>query len=126
LRRWSELFLASVRAGLQPRAEAIVLRSSTGLVAAPASKMWGSNQAALSLAVWSTTSRVLTLEPTYNYPLHSHEALGARRARDFNQLVHVHYHWLFERDAFADNAITGPTSTLAKEKLDWLRTRTPF
>jgi hypothetical protein len=126
LRRWSEFFLASVRAGLRPRAEAVAIRSSTGAVAAPASRMWGSNQAALSLAVWSTTRRVLTLEPTYNYPLHLHEALGERRARDFDQLVHVHYHWLFEPGAVADNPITAPASTLAAEKVAWLRSRTPF
>jgi uncharacterized coiled-coil protein SlyX len=129
LRRWSEFFLASVRAGLRPRADAVAFRSSTGAVAAPASRMWGSNQAALSLALWSTktiTRRVLTLEPTYNYPLHAHEALGGRRARDFNRLVHVHYHWLFEPDAIADAWITSPASTLAPEKLAWLRARTPL
>ena len=106
--------------------EAVAIRSSTGAVAAPASRMWGSNQAALSLAMWSTTRRVLTLEPTYNYPLHLHEALGERRARDFNQLIHVHYHWLFEPDAITDNPITAPASTLATEKVAWLRARTPF
>jgi hypothetical protein len=126
LRRWSGFFLASVRAGLRPCAQAVAIRSSTGAVAAPASRMWGSNQAALSLAMWSATRRVLALEPTYNYPLHLHEALGERRARDFNQLVHVHYHWLFEPDAIADNPITAPTSTLATEKVAWLRARTPF
>ena len=126
LRRWSDFFLASVRAGLRPRAEAVVMRSSTGAVAASASRMWGSNQAALSLAMWSTTRRVRALEPTYNYPLHLHEALGERRARDFNQLVHVHYHWLFEPDAIADNPITAPSSTLATDKVAWLRARTPF
>jgi hypothetical protein len=128
LRRWSEFFLASVRAGLRPRAEALAFRSSTGAVAAPASRMWGSNQAALSLALWSTTTtrRVLTLEPAYNYPLHAHEALGKRRATDFDRLVHVHYHWLFEPDAIADAAITSPASTLSADKLAWLRARTPF
>jgi hypothetical protein len=126
LRRWSEFFLASVRAGLRPRAEAVAIRSSIGAVAARASRMWGSNQAALSLAMWSTTRRVLTLEPTYNYPLHLHEDLGERGVRDFNQLVHVHYHWLFEPNASADNQLTAPTSTLAADKIAWLRTRTPF
>ena len=129
LRRWWEFFLASVRAGLRPRAEAVAFRSSTGAVAAPASRMWGSNQAALSLAIWSTrraARQVLTLEPTYNYPLHAHDALGSRGARDFNQLVHVHYHWLFEPDAIATARITAPSSTLAADKLAWLRARTPF
>jgi Sulfotransferase family len=126
LRRWSEFFLASVRAGLQPRAEAVAFRSSTGAVAAPASRMWGSNQAALSLAMWSTTRRVLTLDRTYNYPLHAHAALRERRATDFDQLVHVHYHWLFEPDAIADAQITAPMSTLDPAKAAWLRARTPF
>ncbi len=91
--------------GLQPHAEAVAIRSSTGEVAAAASRMWGSNQAALSLAIWSTTRRVLTLEPTYNYPLHYHEALGERGVKDFDRLVHVHYHWLFEPDAIAHSPL---------------------
>jgi hypothetical protein len=126
LRRWADFFLASVRAGLRPRAAAVAVRSSTGAVEAQASRMWGSNQAALSLAVWSTTRRVLTLDPTYNYPLHLHEALGDRRARDLDRLVHVHYHWLFDKDASAHNPLTAPESTLAAEKTDWLRARTPL
>jgi hypothetical protein len=126
LRRWAAYFLASVRAGLRPRTEPVAFRSSTGAVSGPASMMWGSNQAALSLAIWGTTRRVMALEPTYNYPLHAHEQLGERRAKSFDQLVHVHYHWLFEPDAFADSPITAPTSTLASEKLAWLRSRTPF
>ena len=41
LRRWWDYFLASVRAGLRPRREAVPLRSSTGFVSAAASRMWG-------------------------------------------------------------------------------------
>ena len=123
---WREFFLASVRAGLQPRAEPVAFRSSTGAVAAPASRMWGSNQAALSLAMWSTTRRVQTLDRTYNYPLHAHADLRQRRVEDFNQLVLVHYHWLFESDAIADAQITSPMTTLDAAKAAWLRERTPF
>lgn len=126
LRRWSDFFLASVRAGLRPRAEAVAIRSSTGAVGAAASRLWGSNQAALSLAIWSTTERVRTLDASYDYPLHLHQALGERRTRDFDELVHVHYHWLFEPDAFGDNPLTASTSTLSADKLAWLRERTPF
>lgn len=82
--------------------------------------------AALSLALWSTTRRVATLEPAYNYPLHAHEALGTRRAGDLDQLIHVHYHWLFEADAISGNPLVAPTSTLSAEKVAWLRERTPF
>jgi uncharacterized coiled-coil protein SlyX len=126
LRRWREFFLASIRAELRPRAEPVSFRSSTGTVAAAASRLWGSNQAALSLAMWSTTRRVLTLDPSYNYPLHAHTALGERRVRNFDRLVHVHYHWLFEPDAIAAAPITASTSTLAGDKLAWLRARTPL
>ncbi len=126
LRRWADFFLASVRAGLKPRAEPQAFRSSTGPVAAAASRMWGSNQAALSLALWSVPRRVISLEPIYNYPLHAHEALGDRRMSDLNELVHVHYHWLFEKDAIAGNPLSAATSTIEPEKLNWLRARTPF
>ena len=126
LRRWWEFFLASVRAGLRPRAEAVAFRSSTGAVASAGEPDVGLNQAALSLAMWSTTRRVRTLEPSYNYPLHAHDALGGRGVRDFNQLIHVHYHWLFEPDAIADAHLTAPASTLTADTLAWLRARTPF
>ena len=55
----------------------------------------------------------MTLEPTYNYPLHAQRALAERRVQDLEQLVHVRYHWLCEPDAIADAAIMAPTSTLA-------------
>lgn len=126
LRRWADFFLASVRAGLRPRSQAVAFRSSTGPVTPEASRMWGSNQAALSIAIWSSTKRVQILEPTYNYPLHAHAALGDRAIEDFNELVHAHYHWLLEKDEIDGVALLSPSSNLDSGKLAWLRARTPI
>ena len=126
LGRWSEFFLRSVRAGLRPREEPAAIRSSTGEVLGAARGLWGSNQVALSLAMWSTTRRVQALEPSYNYPLHLHAELGDRGIRDFDRLRHVHYHWLFDPDAAAENPLLAPGSTLSTEKVAWLRARTPL
>lgn len=127
MRRWAAVFTASVRARLMPRDASPTFRSSTGLVSDAAGRWWGSNQAALALAIWATTDRVRLLTPIYNYPLHLHEEVPlARRVRDLASLVHVHYHWLGEPDAAARNPLLAENSTLAPSVTDWLRARFPL
>lgn len=126
LARWADIFFASVRRGLRPYPEAPELMASVGPVAPAAGRMWGSNQAALSLAIWSATTRVGVLEPAYNYPLHLHAALGDRAIRDFNRLIHVHYHWLFASKAEASEPLLAPASNLEPSRLAWVRARTPL
>jgi hypothetical protein len=50
-------------------------KAGAGWVEPAAGKLWGSSQAALSLAIWSTSRRVRELPPTYNYPLHLHDQI---------------------------------------------------
>jgi hypothetical protein len=124
LRRWADFFFASVRQRLTPYAEEWRLRSGVGWIDSAASKLWGSNQAALSLAIWSKTRRVQELPPTYNYPLHSHHQIDQPIASVvFSHLVHVHYHWLFaenlDRNPLFDSA--GP---LSLHQRDWLLSAT--
>jgi hypothetical protein len=75
------------------------------------------------------------LPETYNYPLHLHERVDRRVARElFPHLVHAHYHWLFEADALMTNPLFHSqsrlfrrrTSPLSKAQVDWLRSRTPL
>jgi hypothetical protein len=121
MRRWANFFFASVRQSLKPYAEAWRFRAGAGFVEPGASKLWGSNQAALSLAVWSSTSRVQELPPIYNYPLHLHGQINERiRDEIFPDLVHVHYHWLLEDEPSA-NPLFDVSGPLSFDQRVWLR-----
>lgn len=127
MRRWADFFFASVRRGLRPNPSAGSFRAGAGVVEPAAAKLWGSNQAALSLAIWSTTRGVRQLPPTYNYPLHMHERLKPSLARaTFPHLVHVHYHWLLAADALPANPLFHPHGPLSPEQQDWLRSAAPI
>jgi hypothetical protein len=122
MQRWSRFFFDSVRQGLTPYADEWRLRSGVSWIDSTASKLWGSNQAALSLAIWSTTKRVEELPPTYNYPLHQHRQIDAEVvAQVFPHLVHVHYHWLLE-DRLDTNPLFDSVGPLSPAQRDWLST----
>jgi len=126
MRRWANIFFASVRQNLRPWSEARSFRSGAGWVESSGSRLWGSNQAALSLAIWSTSRRVQELAPTYNYPLHLHDQIDLAVARAvFPHLVHVHYHWLFAH-ALSGNPLFLSWGPLSPAQRDWLRSATPI
>ena len=127
MRKWANFFFTSIRQGLRPRSKPVSFRSGTGWVGVEASKLWGSNQAALSLAIWSTSRRVQQLPPTYNYPLHLHDRVDPVLARTvFPHLVHLHYHWMFAEDALPANPLFLPSGPLSSDQRDWLRSATPI
>jgi hypothetical protein len=120
LERWAEFFFASVRERLTPYAEAWRLRSGVSWIDSSASKWWGSNQAALSLAIWSCTRRVQELPPTYNYPLHQHDLIDSQMVQTvFPHLVHVHYHWLLAEQS-PRNPLFNAAGPLAPSQREWL------
>src|ERR1700730_366991 len=121
LRQWADFFFASIRGRLTPYSEDRRFRSGVSWIDSAASRLWGSNQAALSLAIWSNTRRVQELPPTYNYPLHLHSQIdGATAKAIFPDLVHVHYHWLLEEES-ARNPLFGSAGPLSSRQHDWLR-----
>lgn len=121
LNRWADYFFTSVAKGLTPHSKEWRLRSGAGWVEATASKFWGSNQAALSLAIWSTTRRVRELPPTYNYPLHMNDQIDPNIVDGvFPELVHVHYHWMLEE---ATNPLLKSAGPMTGEQQDWLISR---
>jgi len=123
LQRWARFFFASVRQGLTPYRKKREIRSGVGWVGSTASRFWGSNQAALSLAIWSSTQRVRQLPPTYNYPLHLHQQIDSDTiATLFPHLVHVHYHWLFE-EPLNQNPLFATLGPLSADQSEWLQTR---
>lgn len=127
LSRWAQCFFESVRRGLKPYAGRESFRAGAGWVQPSAGNLWGSNQAALSLAIWGTTGRVLELPPTYNYPLHLHDRIDPALRRDlFPRLTHVHYHWLLAPDALSKNPLFRREGPLAAAQRDWLRAATPI
>jgi hypothetical protein len=121
MRRCADYFFASIRQGLAPRREGRPFRAGAGWVESPASRLWGSSQAALSLAIWSSTRGVRELPPTYNYPLHLHARLDPAPAREtLRSLVHVHYHALLEERLSANPLFSEP-ETLTLDQRAWLR-----
>ncbi len=120
MRRWADYFFASVRQRLTPYSEGRPFRAGAGWVKSGASRRWGSNQAALSLAMWGSTRDVRELPPTYNYPLNLHGRVDPAVAREtLPHLVHVHYHWLLEESPSANPLLNG-TETLAHDQRAWL------
>jgi hypothetical protein len=121
MQEWADFFFASIRQNLRPYAHDRSFRAGAGWVDSTASRLWGSNQAALSLAIWSKTKKVLELEPTYNYPLTLHDQINHGRRRGiFPNLVHVHYHWLLENMSSA-RLLFGRSGPLSCTQRDWLR-----
>jgi len=120
MQRWSDFFFNSVRQQLKPYSHDRRFRTGAGWVESGASRLWGSNQAALSLAVWSTTRNVQELEPTYNYQLTLHNLINKKlRKRVFPSLVHVHYHWLLH-DRASKNPLFDRSGPLSAEQRVWL------
>jgi len=124
LQQWADFFFRSVRQCLTPYAKEWRLRSGVSWIDSTASRMWGSNQAALSLAIWSNTRRVQELPPIYNYPLHQHGQIDPVTVQAvFPHLVHVHYHWLLEEDV-SQNPLFDSAGPLSPQQCDWLRSAT--
>ena len=120
MQRWANFFFASVRQQLIPHPKDRRIRAGAGWVDPGTGRMWGSNQAALSLAIWSSTRQVQELEPTYNYSLIIHDRVKQEiRDRVFPHLVHVHYHWMLQEDA-SKNPLFDESGPLSSEQRTWL------
>lgn len=98
LQKTREVFFASLAEGLRPLAgSGLDVRASTGLVGPEASEWWGSSQAALSVAIWASTSDVHTFDERYNVPLHLLADPGRSwPLRAGVEPVLLHYHFLAE------------------------------
>jgi hypothetical protein len=124
LQAWNEIFVSSIRNGILPYSHGQPFRAGAGWVSSETSKLWGTNQAALSLAIWRTTTGVRTLPATYNFPLHYHNEIPAHEAaRLVQHLVHVHYHWLFDEEFINTNPLLVGQKALTHEQRRWLAPR---
>lgn len=125
-RRAAELFLRSLQAGLWPTAgnpEQVV--ASTGRVSSLASRYWGSNQAALSVAAWSSTRRVRLLDRRTNVPLHLLAEAGAAERESWRDLrpLHVHYHRMLEPSRRAGALTRLAELGVSRDQLAWIEAR---
>lgn len=125
---WADLFSRSVAAGLKPwRDSDLNVHASTGYVGKEASEFWGSNQAAVAFAIWSTTRSVVHYPETYNLPLHLLTERPEVTSRPLTSaLVHVHYHWLFTTSHYEAALATLRDLGAAPDRLDWLAARLPL
>jgi len=95
LQRTKDIFFASMQENLRPLAGSNMnVMASTGFVGTEASEWWGSSQAALSIAIWSTTSDVYVYDNRYNIPAHilvKPEIAWPLSLHAPPALLHIHY-----------------------------------
>lgn len=128
LQTWRALFERSIAEGLKPwGGSGANGYASTGYVGEAASEYWGSNQAALALAIWSRTARVCHYPDAYNIPLHLlvHRPDLMDRPRQ-RPPRHVHYHWLFTEPHVPVALAALERIGTPPESLDWLAPRLPL
>lgn len=122
--RTEEIFARLVASGLGPwEGSGTRIQSGTGLVSEAGSAYWGSSQAAFTLVAAGCGQVVELLPETYNFPLHCLAELAGRIPRG---LVHVHYHWLAERDPGPPGGLLDPRLGLPRDVRDWLRAKLPL
>ncbi|HEV8502088.1 MAG TPA: glycosyltransferase [Casimicrobiaceae bacterium] len=128
LGRWAEIFFGSVRAGLRPyRDTGIDIVASMGAVGRESSEFWGSNQAALALAMWSGGHRVRHFADRYNVPLHLIALGGDIDSRWMAAPpAHVHYHAMFAARQHEVALDLLQRLGAGDDRLAWLRTRLPL
>jgi hypothetical protein len=126
--RSAELFSRSLEAGLRPyRGSGIDIYASTGPVGRAGSEYWGSNQAALAIAIWANTDRVFQLPGTYNLPLHLVAEKGLIDPQWTEQPpVHVHYHYMFSPQRHEAAMAIMEQLGVPADRLRWLEARIPL
>jgi hypothetical protein len=128
LRKTREIFFASLQENLRPRpGTELEILASTGFVGRETSEWWGSSQAALSIAIWSTTSDVYTFDERYNIPLHNLVEPGRSWPlhRGFTPIL-LHYHYLAEEQYREHFRQVLARIGCSPEVLSWIEDRLPF
>ena len=128
LERCADIFTRSVAAGIRPNKGRAGFRvfASTGYVTDLGAEYWGSSQAAFSIAAWSMTRRVRTLDRRYNVPIHSLAEPG-KWTDEWAGIapVHVHYHWMLEPEHRSRTIDLLNRLGVPRERVEWLTARRP-
>lgn len=118
----AQCFLRIAACGIRPFAHTTKgMRSGSGPVSIAGHEMWGTTQAAISLAVAKLAGTVGILDAGANVPLHMMDDLDTQPM----SVVHLHYHWLFEADRDSNPAFDSRLG-LPPEQMAWLRQRLPL
>ncbi len=126
-RQWQENFVISMRQGLEPRTEEISITTATGTLQSKGSRVFNSIQSTLSLAIWGLTEKVQIFAPSYNYPLHLHDQIPPGiKANNAQDLIHVHYHWMFNSGHLEVNPLLQSEFHLDDRIHAWLIERIPL
>jgi len=125
LRRTREIFFASLKESLRPSPGAeFDVFASTGAVGREASEWWGSSQAALSVAIWSSTSDVHTYDERYNIPLNNLTGpAGSWPMRRGFEPILLHYHHLAETRYHEQLRLALARSGCSRNVIDWIEDR---
>jgi glycosyltransferase involved in cell wall biosynthesis len=128
LTRCADIFAASVGAHMRPYAgTGMEIVASTGAVGRDGSEYWGSSQAALTLAIWATTDRVVHYPDCYNVPLHLVASEGEIDPRWLARPpVHLHYHWMFDERHHENAMELLARLRVPADRRAWLLERTPY
>jgi hypothetical protein len=125
----ADLFTRSVEADVRPLKghDGAHVFSSTGFVSMAATEYWGSNQAALAVATWSTTRRVRQLDARYNVPVHA-LAADAGRSEEWKGIrpIHVHYHFMLYAEHRSQGLEVLTRLGTPPDRLAWIAARTPL
>jgi hypothetical protein len=80
-------------------------RIGSGHATGEATRLWGSAQTTLTMAMVSLGLQQHLLPPTFNVPLHHLDPVLARFPEVGGSAVHVHYHWLCASDRLGVNPL---------------------
>jgi hypothetical protein len=128
LQKTREIFFASLAENLRPLAgRELNVFASTGSVGLEASEWWGSSQAALGVAIWSTTSDVYTYDERYNIPLNNLGGPGQSwPLRPGFEPILLHYHHLAEVQYQAQLRQVLERIGCSSEVLGWIEERLAY
>jgi glycosyltransferase involved in cell wall biosynthesis len=119
---FEQCFHKIVAADVRPyRGAAMEMRTGAAIVSPKGFEMWGTSQAAISIALTKTQSAVRILDSSHNIPLHMFDSLDPLPSR----IVHLHYHWIFADDSQPNPALDGRLPLTSCQR-DWLRQRLPL
>jgi hypothetical protein len=91
------------------------IQSGSGMVSELGSALWGTSQAALSLAAVAGGQEVALLPDSYNFPLHLIDEIVTEVP---TPLVHIHYHWLASSGVGEANAIMDKRLRLSEDVIE--------
>jgi hypothetical protein len=117
----ADFFLRSIRANLMPWPDrSNPFPAGHGMVDVRGGRLWGSAQAAFSIAGTALGLNTRILSPSLNYPLHMHAKLFPEiRSGALPPISIIHYHHVF-RGAQSENPLFLDGTGFPSDAIEWL------